>query len=184
MTVEVHDLDRAAGGQQDLPDLGLGVLSHQVSERQRIRVGIGAVIRPLEHGWTPKGALGDLRSSSARVRGRPPAPLRFRRCLRSAPSSSIIVLVIVLLIFGPKRLPGLGRQLGTGMREFKDGITGKDKDETTRTTPAATPRPRRRAAPAQQVPRRSRAPQQPQAPEQPAAVAGEQPAPDAPRSEG
>jgi sec-independent protein translocase protein TatA len=41
----------------------------------------------------------------------------------------IIVLVIALLIFGPKRLPGLGRQLGTGMREFKDSITGKDKDD-------------------------------------------------------
>ena len=40
-----------------------------------------------------------------------------------------IVLVIVLLIFGPKRLPGLGRQLGSGMREFKDSITGKDKDD-------------------------------------------------------
>lgn len=37
-----------------------------------------------------------------------------------------IVLVIVLLIFGPKRLPGLGKSLGTGMREFKDSITGKD----------------------------------------------------------
>jgi sec-independent protein translocase protein TatA len=37
-----------------------------------------------------------------------------------------IVLLIVLLIFGPKRLPGLGKQLGTGMREFKDSITGKD----------------------------------------------------------
>jgi sec-independent protein translocase protein TatA len=37
----------------------------------------------------------------------------------------LIVLVIVLLIFGPKRLPGLGRQLGSGMREFKDSISGK-----------------------------------------------------------
>ena len=41
----------------------------------------------------------------------------------------IIVLVIVLLIFGPKRLPGIGKQLGTGMREFKDSITGKDHDD-------------------------------------------------------
>jgi sec-independent protein translocase protein TatA len=41
----------------------------------------------------------------------------------------IIVLVIVLLIFGPKRLPGIGKQLGTGMREFKDSITGKDRDD-------------------------------------------------------
>lgn len=40
----------------------------------------------------------------------------------------IIVLVIVLLVFGPKRLPSLGRQLGGGMREFKDGITGRDHD--------------------------------------------------------
>jgi sec-independent protein translocase protein TatA len=41
------------------------------------------------------------------------------------PTELIIVLVIVLLIFGPKRLPGLGRQLGGGMREFKDSISGK-----------------------------------------------------------
>jgi sec-independent protein translocase protein TatA len=44
------------------------------------------------------------------------------------PTELIIVLVIVLLIFGPKRLPGLGRSLGSGMREFKDSITGKDDD--------------------------------------------------------
>lgn len=42
------------------------------------------------------------------------------------PLELIIVLVIVLVIFGPKRLPGLGRQLGSGMREFKDSITGRD----------------------------------------------------------
>jgi sec-independent protein translocase protein TatA len=41
------------------------------------------------------------------------------------PTELIVVLVIVLLIFGPKRLPGLGKQLGSGMREFKDSITGK-----------------------------------------------------------
>ena len=40
-----------------------------------------------------------------------------------------IVLLIVLIIFGPKRLPGLGRSLGSGMREFKDSLTGKSKDE-------------------------------------------------------
>ncbi len=45
------------------------------------------------------------------------------------PLEIIIVLVIVLLIFGPKRLPDLGRSLGRGMREFKDSITGKDKDD-------------------------------------------------------
>jgi sec-independent protein translocase protein TatA len=40
-----------------------------------------------------------------------------------------IILLIVLIVFGPKRLPGLGRQLGSGMREFKDSLTGKDKDD-------------------------------------------------------
>ena len=46
------------------------------------------------------------------------------------PLELAIVFVIVLLIFGPKRLPGLGRQLGTGMREFKESITGKgDRDD-------------------------------------------------------
>jgi sec-independent protein translocase protein TatA len=44
------------------------------------------------------------------------------------PLEIVIVLVIVLVIFGPKRLPDLGRSLGTGMREFKDSVTGKDKE--------------------------------------------------------
>jgi sec-independent protein translocase protein TatA len=37
----------------------------------------------------------------------------------------LIVLAIVLLIFGPKRLPGLGRSLGGGIRNFKDSIRGE-----------------------------------------------------------
>jgi sec-independent protein translocase protein TatA len=41
----------------------------------------------------------------------------------------IIVLVIVLLVFGPKRLPQLGKQLGGGMREFKDSIQRKGGDD-------------------------------------------------------
>ena len=45
------------------------------------------------------------------------------------PLELAILLLIVLLIFGPKRLPGLGRQLGSGMREFKDSITGKAGDD-------------------------------------------------------
>lgn len=39
-----------------------------------------------------------------------------------------IVLLILVIIFGPKRLPGLGKSIGTGMREFKDSVTGADKD--------------------------------------------------------
>jgi sec-independent protein translocase protein TatA len=48
---------------------------------------------------------------------------------RNPTTDLIVVLVIVLVIFGPKRLPGLGKSLGQGFREFKDGITGKAKDE-------------------------------------------------------
>ncbi len=43
------------------------------------------------------------------------------------PLELVIVLIILLVIFGPKRLPGLGRSLGTGMREFKDSISGSSK---------------------------------------------------------
>jgi len=40
-----------------------------------------------------------------------------------------ILLIVVLLVFGPKRLPEMGKSLGKGMREFKDSITGKDDDK-------------------------------------------------------
>lgn len=40
-----------------------------------------------------------------------------------------IVLLIVLIIFGPKRIPELGRSLGSGMRGFKESVTGKDRDD-------------------------------------------------------
>jgi sec-independent protein translocase protein TatA len=57
------------------------------------------------------------------------------------PLELAIVLVIVLVIFGPKRLPGVGRALGTGMREFKESITGKDKgdEDSDRELPPAAP---------------------------------------------
>ena len=40
-----------------------------------------------------------------------------------------IVLVIALLVFGPKRLPELGSLLGRGMRDFKEAITGDNSDD-------------------------------------------------------
>ena len=46
------------------------------------------------------------------------------------PWELLIVLAIVLLIFGPKRLPSLGRSLGQGARSFRDSIRGRhDKDD-------------------------------------------------------
>jgi sec-independent protein translocase protein TatA len=41
----------------------------------------------------------------------------------------ILLLLLALLLFGAKRLPEIGRSLGTGMREFKDSVTGKTPPE-------------------------------------------------------
>jgi sec-independent protein translocase protein TatA len=47
----------------------------------------------------------------------------------------LILLVVLLLVFGAKRLPEMGKSLGKGMREFKDAVSGMD--EPTTTTPSA-----------------------------------------------
>jgi sec-independent protein translocase protein TatA len=44
----------------------------------------------------------------------------------------LILLLVVLLVFGPKRLPEMGRSLGKGMREFKESISGNDVDDEVR----------------------------------------------------
>jgi sec-independent protein translocase protein TatA len=58
------------------------------------------------------------------------------------PLEIVLVVVVLLVIFGPKRLPSLGRQLGGGMREFKDSITGdkrhQNDDDEEGTRPALT----------------------------------------------
>jgi sec-independent protein translocase protein TatA len=55
------------------------------------------------------------------------------------PMELIVVLVIALVVFGPKRLPDLGRSLGGGMREFKNSIAGRDdRDELRAGEPART----------------------------------------------
>lgn len=48
---------------------------------------------------------------------------------RNPVMDAAIVLVIVLLFVGPKKLPALGKGLGHGMREFKEGITGESKND-------------------------------------------------------
>ena len=42
------------------------------------------------------------------------------------PMELIILVVVLLLLFGSRKLPEIGRSLGRGMREFKDSVTGKD----------------------------------------------------------
>lgn len=53
----------------------------------------------------------------------------------------LIILVIVLVIFGPKRLPDLGRSLGSGMKEFKDSVTGKGNDDDDKLPAASEAKP-------------------------------------------
>jgi sec-independent protein translocase protein TatA len=84
---------------------------------------------------------------------------------RNPTTDVILVIVVLLLFFGPKRLPLLGRELGRGMREFKDSITGDRHEEEDKPAlgaapaqqdvPAAQPGPA--AAPAR-VPEQERAP--------------------------
>jgi sec-independent protein translocase protein TatA len=56
-----------------------------------------------------------------------------------SPWELFILLAFILLLFGPKRLPEMGRSLGKGMREFKDSITGKDEPDDTPELPPAVP---------------------------------------------
>jgi sec-independent protein translocase protein TatA len=51
----------------------------------------------------------------------------------------LILLVVLLLVFGAKRLPEMGRSLGKGMREFKDGISGLEDDVAKTTAPTPAP---------------------------------------------
>jgi TatA/E family protein of Tat protein translocase len=57
---------------------------------------------------------------------------------RNPVTDLIIVAVVALLILGPKRLPMLGRSLGQGLREFKEGITGESKSDEADERPALT----------------------------------------------
>ena len=45
------------------------------------------------------------------------------------PMELVIVLVIALIVLGPKRLPEAGRSIGKGMREFKDSLSGDSRDD-------------------------------------------------------
>jgi len=46
------------------------------------------------------------------------------------PMEIVLVLVIALLVLGPKRLPEAGRSIGKGIREFKDSISGITEDQS------------------------------------------------------
>jgi sec-independent protein translocase protein TatA len=52
------------------------------------------------------------------------------------PLELAIVLIIALVVFGPKRLPELGKSLGRGIREFKGSVTGEHDDDEEPKAPA------------------------------------------------
>jgi sec-independent protein translocase protein TatA len=54
------------------------------------------------------------------------------------PTHILLVLVVVFLVFGAKRLPEMGRGLGSGIRGFKDGLTSQS-DPTSLSMDASTP---------------------------------------------
>jgi sec-independent protein translocase protein TatA len=51
------------------------------------------------------------------------------------PLEIAIVLIIALIVFGPKRLPELGRSLGKGIREFRGSLSGDDDDDDDKASP-------------------------------------------------
>jgi sec-independent protein translocase protein TatA len=60
------------------------------------------------------------------------------------PMELVVVLVIALLVIGPKKLPEVGKSLGKGMREFKDSLSGLNRDDDDDEADAS-PRPLHRA---------------------------------------
>ena len=70
------------------------------------------------------------------------------------PMEIVVVLVIGLLVLGPKRLPGMAKSVGTGVREFRDSLTDAHDREDDEATPAARPSV---AAATSTVPREGRA---------------------------
>jgi sec-independent protein translocase protein TatA len=67
----------------------------------------------------------------------------------------LIVLVLALIVLGPKKLPEVGKSLGRGMREFKDSVSGighkDDDDELVSALPAVSPDAATSATPAAPV---------------------------------
>lgn len=56
------------------------------------------------------------------------------------PTHLVIVLVVALLLFGPRKLPELGKGLGEGLRGFKEGIKGATTDSAKQDAPAPAPK--------------------------------------------
>jgi sec-independent protein translocase protein TatA len=73
----------------------------------------------------------------------------------------VLILLVLLLVFGAKRLPEMGRSLGKGMREFKESVTGMDEKEPAvppAELPSAPSEPTRTETDPAEQPQRERVP--------------------------
>ncbi len=66
-----------------------------------------------------------------------------------SPAHIVVLVIVLLLVFGAKRLPELGRSLGSGIREFKHSLDTEHEDEPVAPMLAAAPAPVSNAAAAQ-----------------------------------
>ena len=67
----------------------------------------------------------------------------------SQPAHLIVLFLVVLLLFGARRLPEMGRSLGLGMREFKDSVSGIGSNEATEQEAKTLPPAQTTATPGQ-----------------------------------
>src|SRR3978361_996482 len=83
------------------------------------------------------------RSASRRGKGKPEKRWYAGHMPNISAPEIILLLIVALLLFGAKRLPEIGRSLGSGMREFKDSVSGNSKPEPTQMTqlPVSTTEP-------------------------------------------
>jgi sec-independent protein translocase protein TatA len=94
-----------------------------------------------------------------------------------------VIMVLALLLFGPKKLPEIGRSLGKGLREFRKSTSGLmdsiNMDEPARTTASPAPPQTQASAPAkpQATSQKQAAPEPQDAPEEAVPVAAKKPAP-------
>src|SRR5580658_8263905 len=93
--------------------------------------------RPTPHTGASTGTSGSLRNDPKNHADRPPLHAAADRHAKGdsplftsllEPTHLIVVALVALVFLGPKRLPGAGRALGQGLREFKDSIAGAHED--------------------------------------------------------
>ncbi len=68
------------------------------------------------------------------IRVRPHSRQGRSETMMPGPIELVVLMVVALPVFGPKRLPELGKSLGSGMRTFKDSLSGEDENQDPATT--------------------------------------------------